>query len=1106
MSLPDIAKKGPSELPLGHSAVLRARQAHRQQTKATIASLLQESNSPQRAHDDALSQGKRSNHQKEAMRLAEQFLRRVQKNDEGDEAPGEGSDPRVATTNGLPPLKNAMARDPRAGHRPTLAALIGGSMAASSSSSPKRIKVGYAAHPMEKSPTKASDPSFHQQRTTTSLARTPAVESLSSREPPASKLTPSSVRSPTVLSNVSTARETPSRIEKRRNEARQHEWQLHVIAEQEDLVKVEAIQREIVETMWELERSKIIRRILVAFEFYWAWLTDELSAGEEAQRDEVLDQEDREWAAIYNRWEVKKSALRVRQVHAVLDEEANLRDGILALENQMRKDLVKQSHSPSIELQCEEFERRRELSGVEAEKFGILFVKYRSVHYSVEERAIRSCLEDSEAEQRTALAHRLSTLRQIEERGKRLFEASNQSRDAIAAEFNVDVEFLLQHRDHIQMLVDDKEYWNRKRDLEYHEHMRRLFLSSQEMQEWLPLMKEFRKESEQGKMLYRRELRDEVLLRETEARTVLLATEHSQFQQQYRIPTDELLHEHHSRLAEERRVTAENAVRNASRAANQKWHNREEEEEQRQRRINEDLPTTMDGWGENASTVEARQRAEEIAQQQQTLQSRRLELESSESIRRSFVLQAERLAFRSLGQARRQSLKHSLLLPPSGMHQGSHLHEDNLLAGVAHIGDLFEHESVRRSLLLQLERSERLRLSRTAYEALMPSDEELVSVTMAITEESGLLGVAALAHSESIRQSFIVQEERAARYQIAQLWKSVAKHANLTAPSSPTTRVILPSSAVFAEQLREHEMSRRSLLQRSQQIEFDRICRCVTELLSHSLYSDAEESDEETTMMSPLVLLHDMTEELKTSETIRRAFVQQAELFERCQLYRLAGKPLPSYDDRRYSQTPMVQSGEYSVDGDSETEELDLLQKLSTAEDELQCNATTAYREEEQQAPRSVTESYLIHELDAAENRLEERHALDQLYAKENALTSTESADLVKLRAAEDLLCSKQDEQALKNLAEREHELELLRDLLRREDQIAAERDAEQLLWLRLEDDELDDRASIFFEEGKGREALVHRFVATSTVDDVWRVRETLDELMNDDLDEFEEL
>ena len=44
----------------------------------------------------------------------------------------------------------------------------------------------------------------------------------------------------------------------------------------------------------------------------------------------------------------------------------------------------------NILLPCDELDSRRELHAVECEKFGILYVKYRSVHYAAEERTIHS--------------------------------------------------------------------------------------------------------------------------------------------------------------------------------------------------------------------------------------------------------------------------------------------------------------------------------------------------------------------------------------------------------------------------------------------------------------------------------------------------------------------------------------------------------------------------------------------------------------------------------------------------------------------------------------------------------------------------------------------
>ena len=182
-------------------------------------------------------------------------LRRVQKHDETTQ-----EEDRNGTTNsGLPPLKNAMARDPRAGQRLLLPPHRRCSQCLS-----KRLKMGYAAQPTEKSPTKSAEP-FSQKPSF------PDRDFLGETSGCLDGCHPQHQWS----SQMFLRRASPSRIEKRRKEAREHEWALHMLAEQDASLRWKSFNGDCGNDVG-TGTIKIIRRILVAFEFYWAWLTTSL--------------------------------------------------------------------------------------------------------------------------------------------------------------------------------------------------------------------------------------------------------------------------------------------------------------------------------------------------------------------------------------------------------------------------------------------------------------------------------------------------------------------------------------------------------------------------------------------------------------------------------------------------------------------------------------------------------------------------------------------------------------------------------------------------------------------------------------------------------------
>ena len=204
-----------------------------------------------------------------------------------------------------------------------------------------------------------------------------------------------------------------------------------------------------------------------------------------------------------------------------------------------------------------------------------------------------------------------------------------------------------------------------------------------------------------------------------------------------------------------------------------------------------------------------------------------------------------------------------------------------------------------------------------------------------------------------------------------------------------------------------------------------------------------------------------------TSECIRRSFVLQNELHERKQQHRLFYKTKPEEERDRRQSEPFSAVYEPTL------------------------------KEEE---------SMMLHELNAAEDRLQEQADIVRLNAQENALETNDSDVLRDLRSKEDRLCAARDAEYIQLLQDREDELELIVDLLCREAELCAERDKELLFQLPLLEDELNDRAIVWSEEETQRTLLVQRCLASSVIEDVWRVRETLENLQDTDLDLFEEL
>ena len=300
------------------------------------------------------------------------------------------------------------------------------------------------------------------------------------------------------------------------------------------------------------------------------------------------------------------------------------------------------------------------------------------------------------------------------------------------------------------------------------------------------------KESEHRKMLYRRELRDEVWQREIEARAVLQSTENEQFAE-YRSITDPLVKEFLSQQAEERRLAAESAVRNASRAANQKWHDREDEQNDREQRVNAALPTSCEGWGQDAGRI----KAQEKEKQDECHAKQRNELDSSESIRRAFVLQSERAAYQSLCQARKHSSK---LCSTPNQRTGS---------GAIHFGDLNEHEMARRGLLRQMEQVSWVRLARTFVEDLVPSDEERDDVLL---DMAVITGDIPRTKQQQLPAAFVtkqaVNETKVRQIELQRLRPLFTKWLDLHHEHRGETQ----------RQLFERESLRRGLLVRSQQV------------------------------------------------------------------------------------------------------------------------------------------------------------------------------------------------------------------------------------------------------------------------------------------------
>lgn len=254
----------------------------------------------------------------------------------------------------------------------------------------------------------------------------------------------------------------------------------------------ESVERSIIITMWELERSKLESRIGKTWLLYFTWLQEELEAEMADGRVEIEEEEDMSRAVVWNKYEIKTKLFYQRMVADLFTREKDCRYSVVSAEASERLTLPERAGHDKFVFFEDECRERRYVSEEAANRLIMISTKFFSREYVINESNLRKWIETLEDEVwRTTILWPLKALCHFSVASAALVEKEVTLRRELEDEYDVDVPYYERYKLQLTDLNGDTTFWSEKRDIEYHESIRRLFHASHEQQERQELLSTF---------------------------------------------------------------------------------------------------------------------------------------------------------------------------------------------------------------------------------------------------------------------------------------------------------------------------------------------------------------------------------------------------------------------------------------------------------------------------------------------------------------------------------------------------------------------------------------------------------------------------------------
>lgn len=300
----------------------------------------------------------------------------------------------------------------------------------------------------------------------------------------------------------------------------------------DELMDSESVERSITVTMWELERSKLEQRIAKIIVFYYSWLMDELLEEEVGMRYNLLEEEHRLYLSQHARFENQTDYLIRKWIGEYYERESKERDAIRAEERLARVEIPIRMQHHKFLIYEDEYAARREILTDEHQRYSNIFFKFHMKETLFNERSLRSWIETQQEEDfASRIVQPLHAALYVEEVGQAIKLREAKQRRILLEEYEAEIPYVNRVREQLRLLNDNQSFWSEKRDIEYHQHIRRLFLASHEQQERVELVAIFSDFMLARGAVISGSLLEPVLQNESARRAFLIAAQKQEFSQ-----------------------------------------------------------------------------------------------------------------------------------------------------------------------------------------------------------------------------------------------------------------------------------------------------------------------------------------------------------------------------------------------------------------------------------------------------------------------------------------------------------------------------------------------------------------------------------------------
>lgn len=294
--------------------------------------------------------------------------------------------------------------------------------------------------------------------------------------------------------NIPNARTIPPISQRSQHDP--HQWEAQRRARTPptaQLVETESVERSILITVWQLERSKLLVRINKAIASYFSWLMEDLENEMLSAKELIEAEEEHIWATtIWNKTVIKISGFRSWQVDHLFQIEEDNRSAIAREEGSTVGLIPSLAGHDKYTFFENEYRSRCEVRDAEESRRTIITTKFKLLEAVVDESNLRKWIETLENEMfENTIRKPLQSMAHVNEGAAIICRREVRDRASIVAELENEFLYFDRYSTNLSSLCHDTKFWNEKRDIEYHENLRRLFSIASQEQERQELLKSF---------------------------------------------------------------------------------------------------------------------------------------------------------------------------------------------------------------------------------------------------------------------------------------------------------------------------------------------------------------------------------------------------------------------------------------------------------------------------------------------------------------------------------------------------------------------------------------------------------------------------------------